>query len=105
MEDSDEGGAPVPEIVVVGSLHMDLVANVPSLPVPGETIIGHDHFRNPGGKGGNQAVAAARLGRRVGMVGQVGDDADGRELLATLERENVDTTYRTWTASRTWPSG
>jgi ribokinase len=77
-------------IAVVGSLNLDLVVRVPRLPGPGETVSGDDVFRNPGGKGANQAVAAARLGRRVAMVGCVGDDEAGRELLASLEADGVD---------------
>ena len=79
-----------PAIAVVGSLNLDLVVRVPRLPGPGETVSGDDVFRNPGGKGANQAVAAARLGRGVAMVGCVGDDEAGRELLASLEADGVD---------------
>jgi ribokinase len=77
-------------IAVVGSLNLDLVVRVPRLPGPGETVSGDDVFRNPGGKGANQAVAAARLGRGVAMVGCVGDDEAGHELLASLEADGVD---------------
>src|ERR671923_1799665 len=77
-------------IVVVGSLNLDLVVPVPHLPVPGETVLGSDLFRNPGGKGANQAVAAARLGGSVSMVGRVGDDDAGRQLLDALRSEGVD---------------
>jgi ribokinase len=87
------GGGPPgfkPEIAVVGSLNLDLVVRVPHHPAPGETVLGGDSVRNPGGKGANQAVAAARLGRRVAMVGRVGDDEPGRVLLASLDREGVD---------------
>jgi ribokinase len=77
-------------IAVVGSLNLDLVVRVPRLPGPGETVSGDEVFRNPGGKGANQAVAAARLGRGVAMVGCVGDDEAGRELLASLEADGVD---------------
>jgi ribokinase len=80
-----------PEVAVVGSLNLDLVVRVPRLPGPGETVAGDDMFRNPGGKGANQAVAAARLGRRVAMVGRVGDDDAGRQLLASLADAAVDT--------------
>ena len=80
-----------PEVAVVGSLNLDLVVRVPRLPGPGETVAGDDVFRNPGGKGANQAVAAARLGRRVAMVGRVGDDDAGRQLLASLADAAVDT--------------
>ena len=79
-----------PEVAVVGSLNLDLVIRVPGLPGPGETVTGGDLFTNPGGKGANQAVAAARLGRRVAMVGRVGDDQAGRDLLASLEADGVD---------------
>ena len=77
-------------VAVVGSLNLDLVIRVPELPGPGETVSGGDLFRNPGGKGANQAVAAARLGRRVAMIGCVGDDDAGRDLLASLEADGVD---------------
>ena len=79
-----------PAVAVVGSLNMDLVIRVPELPGPGETVSGGDLFRNPGGKGANQAVAAARLGRRVAMIGCVGDDDAGRALLASLQADGVD---------------
>ena len=78
-------------VAVVGSLNLDLVVRVARPPGPGETVTGSDVFRNPGGKGANQAVAAARLGRRVAMVGCVGDDAAGRELLESLTGAEVDT--------------
>jgi ribokinase len=77
-------------IAVVGSLNLDLVVRVSRLPARGETVSGDDVFRNPGGKGANQAVAAARLGRGVAMVGCVGGDEAGRELLASLEADAVD---------------
>lgn len=80
-------------IAVVGSANMDLVVQVSRLPRPGETVIGHRHFRNPGGKGANQAVAAARLGAPVAMVGRVGGDDDGAQLLASLSDDGVDTTH------------
>jgi ribokinase len=79
-----------PAVAVVGSLNLDLVVRVPELPGPGETVVGGDLFRNPGGKGANQAVAAARLGRRVAMVGCVGDDEAGRHLLAAIDADGVD---------------
>ncbi len=80
-------------IVVVGSLNMDLVVRTPRLPLPGETILGHDFRTIPGGKGANQAVVAARLGARVSMVGRVGDDAFGRTLLDQMAREGIDITH------------
>lgn len=81
------------QIVVVGSMNMDLVVRAPRHPQPGETILG-THFQTfPGGKGANQAVAAARLGGQVHMVGRVGEDAFGDSLLATLQRDSVDTQF------------
>jgi ribokinase len=91
MSGQPAGPAAPPEVAVVGSLNLDLVVRVPRLPGPGETVSGDDVFRNPGGKGANQAVAAARLGRRVAMVGRVGDDEAGRDLLGSLEADAVDT--------------
>jgi ribokinase len=79
-----------PRLCVVGSLNMDLVFRVPRLPAPGETITGGPAETHPGGKGANQAVAAARLGAAVTMVGRVGDDEPGRRLRAALAAERVD---------------
>ena len=79
-----------PDIVVVGSLNLDLVVGVARHPRPGETVLGEDVVRAPGGKGANQAVAAARLGRAVAMVGRLGQDADGAELRGALEAAGVD---------------
>jgi ribokinase len=80
-------------VAVVGSLNMDLVVRAPRLPSPGETIIGHDFHILPGGKGANQAVAAARLGARVSMVGRVGHDAFACSLLDNLAAAGVDHTF------------
>ena len=80
------------EVVVVGSINLDLVVDVATIPVAGETVLGGDLRRIPGGKGANQAVAAARLGRRVAMVGRVGDDDAGSILRAALTSAGVDTT-------------
>lgn len=77
-------------LVVVGSFMMDLVAVTPVLPKPGETVIGESFAQFLGGKGFNQAVAAARSGADVAMVGRVGDDAFGREFLDALDREGID---------------
>lgn len=77
-------------VVVVGSLNMDLIVRAPRLPVGGETLAGHGFFTAAGGKGANQAVAAARLGARVAMVGCVGDDAYGSELRDGLLAEGID---------------
>lgn len=80
-------------IVVVGSLNMDLVVRTQRHPQIGETVIGYDFRTYPGGKGANQAVAAARLGGRVKMIGRVGGDRFGNELLQTVTNAGVDTTY------------
>lgn len=80
-------------IVVVGSINMDLVVRAPRHPAPGETILGSDFHTIPGGKGANQAVAAARLGGQVKMIGRVGDDAFGGVLLDNLRKDGVDTRY------------
>ena len=80
------------DIAVVGSLNMDLIARGPRLPRPGETITGLGFLSLPGGKGANQAYAAARLGAQVAMYGCIGDDAHGRALAATLGAAGCDTT-------------
>ena len=72
---------------------MDISVTVPSLPGPGMTVLGSAARFSPGGKGGNQAVAAARLGAEVTMVGCVGDDAFGRQLIADLRAEHVGTDH------------
>jgi len=79
------------EIAVLGGINMDLVVAVPHIPRPGETVQGGEVRRFPGGKGANQAVAAARLASSVSLIGQVGQDHFGEELLASLCRENVGT--------------
>jgi ribokinase len=78
-------------IAVVGSCNVDFVVPVAALPAPGETVLGRDHLRSPGGKGANQAVAAARLGDGVAFVGRVGVD----ELADTIHSalSDVDTTF------------
>ena len=78
-------------MTVAGSINMDLVARVPAIPAPGQTVLGHHFARHHGGKGANQAVAAARLGAAVQFVGAVGRDAFGVELLAELQREGINT--------------
>jgi ribokinase len=83
------------EVAVVGSANIDLVVPVAVLPRPGQTVLGGDHLRASGGKGANQAVAAARLGRRSAMIGRVGDDDFGRQVLHSLSGAGVDTTATT----------
>lgn len=79
-----------PLICVVGSINMDLVVRAPALPVPGQTVLGGPFGTFPGGKGANQAVAAARAGGQVAMVGCVGADAYGPTLRAGLLHEGID---------------
>ncbi len=78
-----------PQVTVLGSLNMDISVTVPRLPEPGATVLGSPARFTPGGKGANQAVAAARLGAGVRMAGCVGDDDFGRRLLAVLREENI----------------
>src|SRR6478609_159154 len=78
-----------PQVTVLGSLNMDISVTVPRLPEPGATVLGSAARFTPGGKGANQAVAAARLGAEVRMAGCVGDDDFGRRLLAALREEGV----------------
>src|SRR3954471_20783815 len=80
----------VGRVIVVGSVNIDLVVSGVRLPGPGETVLGGTFHRFHGGKGGNQAVAAARLGARVSFVGAVGDDAFGDEAREALAREGID---------------
>jgi ribokinase len=82
-----------PHILVVGSINMDLVVRCPRVPAPGETLAGSDFATVPGGKGANQAVAAARLGAPTAMIGRVGLDTFGDALLAGLAENGVDTTH------------
>jgi ribokinase len=77
-------------VIVVGSVNVDEVVAVTRLPAPGETVIGGRYERHHGGKGANQAVAAARLGARVAFIGAVGADAFGAEARAVLDAEGID---------------
>ena len=79
-----------PELTVVGSINLDLVASADRLPRPGETVTGATLSRYPGGKGANQAVAAARLGARVRMIGSVGEDPAAEEATAGLREAGVE---------------
>src|SRR5215211_5315379 len=80
----------MPDILVVGSLNADLVVRTPRFPQPGETISGEDLQVIPGGKGANQAVAAARHGAQVSMLGRVGKDSFGDFLINNLKQNHVD---------------
>lgn len=77
--------------IVFGSINMDLVVRTPRLPVPGETLLGHEFLTASGGKGANQAVALARLGVPTKMVGRVGGDSFGSELVNSLQIAGVQT--------------
>jgi len=81
------------KILVVGSANADLMIAMPKLPKPGETVRGRDFLVAPGGKGANQATAAARLGGDVGFIGSIGDDDFGRSIRTSLLDSGVDTTY------------
>lgn len=84
-----------PKIAVVGSINMDLVVRLEKLPSPGETLIGIDSEEICGGKGANQAVAAARMGGQVVMVGKVGRDSFAEKLITNLRNEGVSTQFVT----------
>lgn len=82
-----------PRILVIGSFMMDLVVRTDKVPEMGETVIGKSFGRFPGGKGANQAVAAARLGAQVTMAGKLGQDVFGDQMLAALQAEGVNTDH------------
>ena len=88
MTTSENASKPI--LVVLGGINMDVVANVQRMPQAGETVHGDGFFMAGGGKGANQAVAAARLGAEVRMVGRVGQDDFGRTLLDALRSEGID---------------
>ncbi|MBR6590148.1 MAG: ribokinase, partial [Bacteroidaceae bacterium] len=81
------------KIVVIGSCNTDMVVNMERLPLPGETLIGGKFFMNPGGKGANQAVAAARLGGNVTFVAKVGNDTFGQRAIEQYQAEGIETRY------------
>ncbi|MBQ3420714.1 MAG: ribokinase [Romboutsia sp.] len=81
------------KICVIGSLNMDLVVNVDDMPKKGQTLIGSSFKEVPGGKGANQAVAIARLGADITMIGKVGNDSFGKTLMNQLKTDNVKTDY------------
>ena len=78
------------QIIAVGSINTDMVIGANKLPKPGETLIGHKFFMNPGGKGANQAVAAARMGGEVAMIANLGVDVFGDSAIAKLKEEGVN---------------
>ncbi len=80
-------------IFVVGSSNTDMVVKTERLPLPGETVLGGQFFMNPGGKGANQAVAAARLGGAVTLVARVGADTFGEQALKQFSEEGIDTAF------------
>jgi ribokinase len=92
-----------PRITVVGSANMDLTFRCERLPRPGETVFGADFYHGFGGKGANQAVAAARLGANVAFVGRVGADEFGRAIRDQLAREGIDVTHLGFDSNR--PTG
>ncbi|MCZ6632300.1 MAG: ribokinase [bacterium] len=83
----------MPEVLVIGSSNTDLVISTNRLPKPGETLLGAAFFTAPGGKGANQAVAAARSGAHVTLIARVGQDDFGKTAMAGFQKEGIDTTY------------
>lgn len=81
------------KVLVIGSVNMDLVTKTSEVPKIGETLMGESFFTIPGGKGANQAVAAARLGAEVTFIGCVGNDTFGRQLTEELSKEGIHTSY------------
>ena len=91
-----------PRVIVVGSVNIDMAVEVAALPKPGETVLGRDFRRSLGGKGANQATAASRLGATTAIIAAVGDDDEGREAVAFLNEEGIDTAGVTFsTGTRT----
>lgn len=78
-------------ILVIGSSNTDMVIKTDKLPAPGETVLGGHFFMNPGGKGANQAVAAARLGGKVSFITKIGNDYFGSQTIESLKKEGIDT--------------
>ncbi|MGZ8539557.1 MAG: ribokinase, partial [Chitinophagaceae bacterium] len=81
------------KIIVIGSANTDMVVKTKRLPLPGETLLGGTFFMNAGGKGANQAVAAARLGGNVTLVAKVGNDIFGKQTIEGLKKENINTDF------------
>lgn len=94
---------PQPVVVVLGGINTDYVVQSDALPKPGQTVQGGNLFVGPGGKGANQAVAAARLGAQVFLIGRIGDDPRGTELMNALRSEGINTRHVSLDAST--PSG
>ncbi|SFB12156.1 ribokinase [Lentibacillus halodurans] len=80
-----------PNVCIVGSINMDLTVTTDKMPMKGETVLGNKFFTNPGGKGANQAVAAARMGANVNFIGAVGADSFGETVLANFTKEGIQT--------------
>lgn len=91
------------QILVIGSSNTDMVVKSDKLPAPGETVLGGTFLMNPGGKGANQAVAAARLDGQVTFVAKVGNDVFGQQAVAGFQQEGINTTYIL--TDRDYPSG
>lgn len=79
------------DVIVIGSINMDIVIKTKEIPKIGETVIGRESIENPGGKGANQAVALAKLGAKVGFLGMVGNDTNGKKLISSMKEYGVDT--------------
>lgn len=89
-----------PRIVVLGGINTDYVVRSKELPRAGQSVMGEDLFTGPGGKGANQAVAAARLGAKVALIGRVGEEERGHKLVHGLCRENIDTRFVSFASRR-----
>jgi ribokinase len=85
-----------PKIVVIGSANMDMIIRTAHIPKAGETVLGDNFIQSRGGKGANQAVAAARLGAQVALVARLGRDAFGQAAFKAYEEEGINTRYITW---------
>jgi ribokinase len=86
-------GMPARPIIVIGSSNTDMVVKTTQLPLPGETVLGGTFFMNAGGKGANQAVAAARLGGHVSFIARTGDDIFGKQAKELFDKEGIDTSF------------
>lgn len=82
-----------PKITVIGSANIDMIVKVPHIPSPGETVLGTEFFNVQGGKGANQAVAAARAGGDVTFIACVGNDAFGKQAIEAYQQEGINTAY------------